>query len=64
MIGLSASDQNLHQRIINIRKELKLKLPDAIILATALEHQAMLITNDDSLLESGGTSILRVPKTN
>lgn len=38
--------ENLVNEIVNIRKKHKLKLPDAIIAATALTNHATLITND------------------
>jgi len=34
------------QRVIDIRQEKKIKLPDAIIAATAMEYSAILITRN------------------
>ena len=39
-------NKHMMELIINIRKNYKLKLPDAIIAATAIYHKATLITND------------------
>jgi toxin FitB len=37
---------NIVQRVINIRQEKKIKLPDAIIAATAMEYSAVLVTRN------------------
>jgi predicted nucleic acid-binding protein len=37
---------NIVQRVITIRQEKKMKLPDAIIAATAMEYSAVLITRN------------------
>ena len=34
------------QRVINIRQEKKIKLPDAIIAATAMEYSTVLVTRN------------------
>lgn len=39
----------LSKKLIKIREENKIKLPDAIICATALYKKAKLITNDEKL---------------
>lgn len=46
IIDLQAVDKYFLQRIIEIRKAGKLKLPDAIIAAAALENMATLLTLD------------------
>jgi tRNA(fMet)-specific endonuclease VapC len=49
VIGLDHSSQPLIDRIVRLRQQHKLKLPDAIIAATALEAEATLITDDAQL---------------
>jgi tRNA(fMet)-specific endonuclease VapC len=44
---LTKSDFILHNHIISIRKKYNLKLPDAIIAATALKNNATLISSDE-----------------
>ena len=46
VVSLSLDDIVLLNTITQIRSLYKLKLPDAIIAATALSHRATLITND------------------
>ena len=42
-------DQKTKEEAIRLRRRSKLKLPDAIIAATAICHQAVLLTNDTKL---------------
>jgi tRNA(fMet)-specific endonuclease VapC len=44
---LTKNDLTLHNHIISIRKKYNLKLPDAIIAATALSNNATLISGED-----------------
>jgi len=46
VIGIHENSDDLIKKTIQIRKDHKLKMPDAIIAATALVHHATLITND------------------
>lgn len=46
VIGIHKDSEKLTQKIIQLRKEHRLKTPDAIIAATALVHNAILVTND------------------
>jgi len=39
-------DKDITNKVIKIRKKYKIKLPDAIIVATCISHNAMLLTND------------------
>jgi len=43
-------DGSLMKTVIRIRKELKLKIPDAIISATSLEKEAILVTADKEMI--------------
>jgi len=46
VIDLQASDNKLLARIFEVRKLSKVKLPDAIIAAAAIENGASLLTQD------------------
>jgi predicted nucleic acid-binding protein len=46
IIDLSVHDEELQNIIVSIRIAYKLKLPDAIIAASAINNNATLITND------------------
>ncbi len=41
----------IKESTINIRKQYNLKLPDSIIVATAIENKAILVTSDKQLLK-------------
>ena len=51
VVDIAHTDQALMQLIAQIRLSTKLKLPDAIILASAALHASTLITNDSQLLK-------------
>jgi len=54
LIGLNALDSALHDRVIEMRtKNVNIKLPDAIVMASALATQSILLTRDRQLLNSG-----------
>jgi len=42
-------DISIKNKTIELRKKYKLKLPDAIIIATAIEFNAILLTNDEDI---------------
>ncbi len=44
--GLVANDSMLIEKIIQIRQQYRLKLPDAIIAAVAIQNSANLVTAD------------------
>jgi predicted nucleic acid-binding protein len=46
VVDLQSSDMKMISRIIEIRRSAKVKLPDAIIAATALENDATLVSQD------------------
>jgi predicted nucleic acid-binding protein len=46
VVSLSNNDSNLMKQTLELRSNYRLKLPDAIIGATALSRNALLITND------------------
>ena len=51
IIDLQSSDEILIDSIIHLRQEYKLKLPDAIIVATAKVSDSILLTRDKELLK-------------
>ena len=61
IVDLHASNDELHQYILDIRKEKKLKLPDAIIVGCSLYKKCTLITADKEILKLSGLSVLSYP---
>ena len=60
VVGLGRTERSLIDRILSFRAHYRLKLPDAIIAARAVERDATLITDDRQLqrlsaLRSSGT---------
>ncbi len=55
-ISVIALTDEIKERAIAVRRLNKLKLPDAIIVATALELSAELVTNDLDLFKISGLS--------
>ena len=49
VVGLERTERALIDRIVSLRGQYRLKLPDAIIAATAAERDATLITDDRQL---------------
>ncbi len=49
VVGLDRTQTELINRIIRVRQQQQLKLPDAIIVATTLQYSAALITEDQQL---------------
>lgn len=47
-------DATVREAAIRLRREHRLKIPDAIIAASALTHDAILLTNDQRLLAVPG----------
>ena len=58
VIDLSSRNKPLVARIILIRQQYRLKLPDAIIVATAKENSAILITRDIQLNRITDTTVI------
>jgi hypothetical protein len=61
VVGLDRTERALIVRIVSLRIQYRLKLPDAIIAATAIERGAILVTDDRTLrklpaLKSSGAS--------
>ncbi len=51
VVGLLAKDTLLINNIIKIRQQYRLKLPDAVITATAIQNTASLVTADQELIK-------------
>lgn len=52
--------QSLQERVIEIRRSYKLKIPDAFIAATALELQLPLFSNDEVFKKVRGLNFIHV----
>ena len=57
-VGLAADDDELLAETIRLRREARLKLPDAIIAATALSREATLITADDDFKQVSSLDVV------
>ena len=49
-IAVLPLDEGVKQHAVTLRKRCRVKIPDAIICATAIAHDAVLLTNDRQLL--------------
>lgn len=58
VIGLDASQTNIIEQTIKLRLKYRLKLPDAIIAATALHKQASLVTADKELTKVSEITVI------
>jgi tRNA(fMet)-specific endonuclease VapC len=58
IMDLSSNNNELHQQILNLRQERKLKLPDAIIAGCSIYKNCTLITADKKILEINGLDVL------
>lgn len=58
IMDLPSNNSELHQQILNLRKEKKLKLPDAIIVGCSIYKNCTLITADKKILEINGLDVL------
>lgn len=53
-VAIYGIDQDIKEEAIRLRRQSGLKLPDAIIAATAICHDAILVTNDVELHNTPG----------
>jgi len=58
IVDLKSSQTDLMEGILQIRKENTLKLPDAIIAATAIKNDAALITADNDFKKINGLEFI------
>ncbi|WP_448571668.1 type II toxin-antitoxin system VapC family toxin [Trichothermofontia sp.] len=59
VVGLTASDTHLIARIVEIRQQYRLKLPDAVIAAMAIQNTAILVTADQEFTRMAMLEIAR-----
>ncbi len=62
-IVLMTLTDNIKQKTIKLRRTYRIKLPDAIIAATAMETKAILLTNDTALHKIDGLTCLALRVT-
>jgi tRNA(fMet)-specific endonuclease VapC len=58
VIGLAASDNTLIESVIEIRQQYRLKIPDAMIAAIALQKSASLVTKDQGFTRGRNLTII------
>lgn len=61
VVDLLHSNQALQARIARLRQSTSIKLPDAIIMASAIHHDAILITADQKVLNQWPEQTLPTP---
>ena len=61
MVDLSSADERLKNRIYSLRSSKRLKLPDAVIAASAAVEDCALITADRTMLEIPGLEVESFP---
>ena len=63
LVGLTiyGIDHQIKEKAIQLRRAYRLKLPDAVIAATAICHEAVLITNDEDLRRIPGFRNRAIP---
>lgn len=61
VVDLCSSDEKLKEQIYNIRSGRQLKLPDAVVVASSIEEDCILITADKKLLSSPNMKIESYP---
>lgn len=59
VVGLMVEDPGLLSRVVEVRRQTRAKLPDAIIAATAMHHQACIVTADANFPNVKGLTIRR-----
>ena len=60
-IAIVELDGDVKQRAIELRRDVRLKLPDAIIVASALARDADLVSNDGQLARVPGLRLRSLP---
>lgn len=58
VIGLTTAQSSLITTIVDLRRQYRLKLPGAIIVGTAIQYSATLVTADKRLHRVGEVSVL------
>jgi len=57
LLQIQYLNSDITHRVISLRKNKKIKLPDAIICATAMSRNAYLLTNDIKLKDIKGLKV-------
>jgi predicted nucleic acid-binding protein len=60
-VVVSPLDEKVENLAVEIRRHIKLKLPDCIIAATAIALDAVLLSNDTGLLKIGWSGLVVKP---
>lgn len=60
VIDIQEKNNTLLEMIVGVRKKFKLKLPDAIILSTAIVEDCVLVTGDKEILKLADFSFIAV----
>lgn len=58
VVGLLANDAALIEKVIEIRQQHRLKLPDAVIAAVAIQYSATLVTADQEFAKVAGLAVI------
>ncbi|NJR52477.1 MAG: type II toxin-antitoxin system VapC family toxin [Leptolyngbyaceae cyanobacterium CSU_1_3] len=58
VVGLIASDGALIEKIIKIRQQYRLKLPDAVIAAMTIQNSANLVTADQAFVKITALNVI------
>lgn len=58
VIGLAADDAALIEKIIAVRQEYRLKLPDAVIATMAMQKSAALVTADREFAKAAALTVI------
>jgi predicted nucleic acid-binding protein len=58
IVGLAAGDPVLVDKIIEIRQQYRLKLPDAVIAAITIQNSASLVTADQEFAKINSLKII------
>ena len=62
IIGIEQLDNYIKNETILIKREISIKLPDAIILATAKINNLILLTQDEGILKYNGYKNIQIKK--
>jgi predicted nucleic acid-binding protein len=61
VVGLSHEDRDLLRTITSIRRERRLRLPDAIVVGTAIHVGAVVVTADEGMLKACPRATIPLP---
>jgi predicted nucleic acid-binding protein len=58
IVGLTGGDELLVEKIIEIRQQYRLKLPDAVIAAMTIQNSASLVTADQEFAKINTLTVI------